>query len=103
MAYVVSGFRAVRGLSWRKAALATTVPEVALHRIVATIAWEYLTPAARSTVETLLKDDPDQTLADASTWADRIRSDHSYDWVKPLQRPSSLRHALGSHVLRAVA
>ena len=22
--------------------------------------------------------------ADTSTWADRIRSDHSYDWVKPL-------------------
>ena len=60
------------------------------HRIIATIAWEYLTPEARATVESLLKDDPDTTLADASTWADRIRSDHSYDWAKPLHYVSTL-------------
>jgi len=60
------------------------------HRIIATIAWEYLTPDARATVETLLKDDADKTLADTSTWADRIRSDHSYDWVKPLPQDDLL-------------
>ncbi len=54
------------------------------HEIIATIAWEYLTPEARATVEGLLKDDPDKTLADASTWADRIRRKPGYGWVAPL-------------------
>lgn len=42
------------------------------HRIVAQIAWDQLTPAARKAVTDLLEGEP---LAEAATWADRIRSE----------------------------
>lgn len=54
------------------------------HYIVADLAWRELTPQARTAVEALLKDDPDKTIVEASTWADRLRKDHRYDWAKPL-------------------
>ena len=55
------------------------------HRIVGEIAWSYLTPEAKEAVKAILKDDPqDKTLADASTWADRIKSDRSYNWARSL-------------------
>lgn len=51
------------------------------HRIIGTIASSDLTPATAAAVRELLGD---QTLADACCWADEIRSDHRYDWIKPL-------------------
>ncbi len=51
------------------------------HRIVGTIASSDLTPATAAAVRELLDD---QTLADACCWADDVRSDRQYDWIKPL-------------------
>ena len=51
------------------------------HRIVGTIASSDLTPATAAAVRDLLGE---QTLADACCWADEIRSDKQYDWIKPL-------------------
>ncbi len=48
------------------------------HRIVGAIAASYLTEQARATVTDLLGD---ETLATASTWADEIKSDESYNWA----------------------
>jgi S1/P1 Nuclease len=50
------------------------------HRIVATIATSYLTEDVAKQVHDLLGD---QTVADAATWADDMRSDPKYDWIKP--------------------
>src|SRR5256885_93282 len=51
------------------------------HRIIGAIAEHYLTDKAKAAVRDLLGD---QSLGAACTWADEIRSDHSYDWAKPL-------------------
>lgn len=51
------------------------------HRIIGQIAWHYLTPEAKAAVTDLLGG---QSLGEAGTWADEIRSDHAYDWAKPL-------------------
>lgn len=51
------------------------------HRAAGAIAYTYLSPEARKAVDDLLAG---QSLADASNWADEIRKDPSYDWVKPL-------------------
>jgi hypothetical protein len=49
------------------------------HRIVAEIAQRHLTPTARARVEELLGS---QSLPRVSTWADEVRSNHSYDYMK---------------------
>ena len=49
------------------------------HQIVALIAQPFLTPAAAHQVSALLANDPDVTMPEASTWADRIK----------LQRPET--------------
>ena len=51
------------------------------HRIVGTIASAALTEQAAKEVRDLLGD---QTIADACTWADEVRNDRTYDWIKPL-------------------
>lgn len=51
------------------------------HRIIGTIASSDLTPTAAAAVRDLLGE---QTLADACCWADEVRSDSRYEWVKPL-------------------
>ena len=51
------------------------------HRIVGDIASHYLTPKAQAAVKDLLGD---QTMAEASTWADEIKSDRKWDWANPL-------------------
>lgn len=56
------GDRNVAGLRW--GALG--------HRLVAAIAWQHLTPAARRAATTLLAGEP---LGEASVWADRIRNE----------------------------
>lgn len=52
------------------------------HMIIGEIAWRELGPGTREAVADLLRDD-DRTLAYASTWADRLRSDPTWDGVKP--------------------
>lgn len=54
------------------------------HRVVGEIAWHYLKPEVRIEVEGLLESAGEPSLAQSSTWADRIRSDSSYDWAAPL-------------------
>lgn len=57
------------------------------HRIVGEIAWQHLSPPARAQVRQLLafaEGHEAETLAEAATWADRVRSDPSYDWAKPM-------------------
>lgn len=54
------------------------------HRVVGEIAWHYLAPETKSAVTELLQGAGEPSLAEASTWADRIRSDDSYDWAAPL-------------------
>lgn len=51
------------------------------HRIVASIAEGLLTDAAADAILEILGD---ESLADISTWPDKIRGDRRYDWVKPL-------------------
>ncbi|MFC6635663.1 S1/P1 nuclease [Microbulbifer taiwanensis] len=54
------------------------------HRVVGEIAWSYLQPEVRLEVEQLLQSAGESSLAEATTWADRIRSDSNYDWAAPL-------------------
>ncbi|MCW8125989.1 S1/P1 nuclease [Microbulbifer halophilus] len=54
------------------------------HRVVGELARFYLEPDTREKVERLLDSVDEPSLAEASTWADRIRSDDSYDWAAPL-------------------
>jgi len=43
------------------------------HRLVALLAWDDLTPAARRQAETLLAGEPQPTLAGIASWADDLR------------------------------
>lgn len=51
------------------------------HRIVGSIAAAQLDKQTAKAVAELLDD---QTVADAACWADEVRSDRQYDWIKPL-------------------
>jgi len=51
------------------------------HRIVGAIAAAQLDKQTAKVVAELLDD---QTVADAACWADEVRSDRQYDWIKPL-------------------
>ena len=51
------------------------------HRIIGTIASANFDDATASAVRELLGD---ATVADACCWADEVRSDRQYDWIKPL-------------------
>lgn len=51
------------------------------HRVVGEIAWGYLRPEVRTRVGELLESAGEPNLAEATTWADRIRSDSRYDWA----------------------
>ncbi|MCX2840152.1 S1/P1 nuclease [Microbulbifer thermotolerans] len=62
------------------------------HRIVGEIAWHYLQPETKTKVSRLLKIAGEPSLAEASTWADRIRSDRRYDWAAPMHYISLPRH-----------
>lgn len=54
------------------------------HQVTGEIAWHYLTPEVRREVAALLQIKGEATLAEATTWADRIRSNDAYDWAAPL-------------------
>ena len=43
------------------------------HRLVALLAWDDLTPAARRQIDALLKGETDPTLAGVASWADDLR------------------------------
>ncbi len=49
------------------------------HRVTGTIAEQYLTDEARTAINSIL---PNESLAEASTWADEMRSDPSVFWQK---------------------
>lgn len=51
------------------------------HRIVGEIAYRHLTPSAKNGVDDFLDGG---SLAQACTWADRIRHDPAYRWARPL-------------------
>ena len=51
------------------------------HRIIGHIAEQFLSTNARAAVRDLLGG---QSLADASTWADEVRSTPAYRWTAPL-------------------
>lgn len=51
------------------------------HRVIGTIASANFDEATAKAVRELLGD---QSVADACCWADDVRSDHRYDWIKPL-------------------
>lgn len=50
------------------------------HRIVCEIAWQRMTPAARTMVNTIRAADPDSSanFADSCNWADRVRANYPY-------------------------
>lgn len=50
------------------------------HSIVAAIAYDYLDQATKDSVDKYLNG---QSIEDASNWMDQIRSDHTYDFMKP--------------------
>ena len=54
------------------------------HRVGGEIAWELLSPEVQAEVARLLRVKGESDLANAGTWADRIRSDSRYDWAAPL-------------------
>jgi endonuclease G len=55
------------------------------HRIVCQIAWDNLSENARSAIDALRGDEATtEPFAEACNWADKIRSDPSFDWAKPL-------------------
>lgn len=54
------------------------------HRITGEIAWQLLEPPVQVEVRRLLNLKGESTLAEAGTWADRVRSDDRYDWAAPL-------------------
>lgn len=52
------------------------------HQIIATIAGQRLSNRARAEVVRLLGGDPVKSMVAASTWADEIRSDSTYDYAR---------------------
>lgn len=53
------------------------------HKIVAAAAWEQLTPYAKQNIERILGVGP-QVFINASVWADHIKSNKKFDYLKPL-------------------
>lgn len=51
------------------------------HRIIGDIATRYLSAKSKAAIKELLGD---QSLADVSNWADEVRKDSAYDYLKPL-------------------
>ncbi|MBB1088281.1 S1/P1 nuclease [Lysobacter sp. SG-8] len=60
------------------ALLLATAPAMAWgrlgHRLVAQLAWDGMTPAARAAALDLLQDEPDPSLAGVANWADELRA-----------------------------
>ncbi|GAB2525228.1 S1/P1 nuclease [Microbulbifer agarilyticus] len=54
------------------------------HRATGEIAWQLLDTSVQQKVLTILAAKGETSLAEAGTWADRMRGDASYDWAKPM-------------------
>ena len=54
------------------------------HRVTGEIAWQFLEKDSRKQVAELLHSAGEPSLAEAATWADRIRSNENYNWAAPL-------------------
>ncbi|WGL17143.1 S1/P1 nuclease [Microbulbifer bruguierae] len=54
------------------------------HRVIGEIAWQYLDAEVRAEVQVLLESAGEGSLAEASTWPDRIRGIDAYHWAAPL-------------------
>jgi hypothetical protein len=67
------------------------------HKIVATIATSQLSEPAQRALRELLGD---ETVADAAVWADKVRSDAQYDWIKPLHYINVPRNATSLDMAR---
>ncbi|PTT92483.1 endonuclease, partial [Pelomonas sp. HMWF004] len=50
------------------------------HRLIAELAQDQLTPAARAQVARILEQEPGATMASISTWADEVRSRETAAW-----------------------
>lgn len=78
------------------------------HETVAAIAWDRLSVSAKEQITVIL--DPNETLEEASTWADRIRNDESWDFIKPYHYVETLPdqsylehdHSENGDVVRAI-
>ena len=53
------------------------------HKTVAALAWQQLTPFAKQNVERILGEGQ-SAFVNASTWADEIKSDDRFNYLKPL-------------------
>lgn len=53
------------------------------HKIVAKLAWQELSPFARQNVERILGTG-EEAFINAATWADDVKGDDRYDYLKPL-------------------
>ena len=53
------------------------------HKAVASIAWEHLTPFAKQKAERILGSGK-QKFVEASVWADHIKSDERFNYLKPM-------------------
>ncbi len=53
------------------------------HKMVAAIAWKNLTPYARQNISRILKPG-EKRFVNASVWADHIKSDNRFNYLKPM-------------------
>ncbi len=53
------------------------------HQIVAKVAWQKLSPFARQNIERILGVG-EETFIESSLWADKIKSDERYNYLKPM-------------------
>jgi len=63
------------------------------HKMVAAAAWEQLTPFAKQSVERVLGMGKEHFI-EASTWADRIKSNEDFNYLKPLHYVNMPKDAL---------
>ncbi len=55
------------------------------HKIVGEIAWQRLSPAARTEVKRILESDPEyERFYESCIWADKIKSEGSWNWARRL-------------------
>jgi hypothetical protein len=53
------------------------------HKMVAAIAWQQLTPYAKQNIQRILGPG-EKTFVNASTWADHIKGNESFNYLKPM-------------------
>ncbi len=63
------------------------------HKMVAAIAWQQLTPFAKQKVQRILGQG-EKTFVNASTWADHIKGNESFNYLKPMHYVNLPKDAL---------